>query len=242
MRRGDGGAGTSSALGMHGGSVIGASPGATGAAVVTVLGDGVFVYDVETQVRILAARRIVERDRTPSPPLSRPSLAPRLCSPPPPPPGRPRTHPPRVVRVSPARPASSSPSPRFPRPPPPKRPSGAPSELGGRPRPRVRRARGVRPHQRAVLRRPRSSRRSIRRSLARLVVRRRSIPVSRRRRRLRRRRAAPRRPRRPRPRAERPRRGPRRRRLGRRALVRRGCQEDRRVSSRDRIAGRRRRG
>ena len=50
MRRGDGGAGTSSALGMHGGSVIGASPGATGAAVVTVQGDGVIVYDVETQV------------------------------------------------------------------------------------------------------------------------------------------------------------------------------------------------
>ena len=101
---------------MHGGSVIGASPGATGAAVVTVQGDGVIVYDVETQVRILAARRLVERDRTPSPPLSRPSLAPRLCSPPPPPPGRPRTHPPRVVRVSPARPASNSPSPRYPRP------------------------------------------------------------------------------------------------------------------------------
>ena len=52
---------------MHGGSVIGASPGATGAAVVTVQGDGVIVYDVETQVRILAARRLVERDRTPSP-------------------------------------------------------------------------------------------------------------------------------------------------------------------------------
>ena len=48
-------------LGRHGGggsSVMGACPGAAGVAVVTVQGDGVIVYDCESQVRTRAARRL----------------------------------------------------------------------------------------------------------------------------------------------------------------------------------------
>ena len=49
------GDGSSVTLGRHGGSVRGASAGADGAAVVTVQGgDGVVVYDCNTQVRALS--------------------------------------------------------------------------------------------------------------------------------------------------------------------------------------------
>ena len=93
-------------LGRHGGGVLGASLGASAsAAVVTVQGDGVIVYDCDTQVRprdrsrdLSAAR---DRPTTREPPARRAAPAtPRAANSPPPPPSPPppttashRTHP-----------------------------------------------------------------------------------------------------------------------------------------------------
>lgn len=93
-------------LGRHGGGVLGASLGASAsAAVVTVQGDGVIVYDCDTQVRLRDRSRdsSAARDRpaTREPPARRGARAtPRAANSPPPPPSPPgttrpcrRTHP-----------------------------------------------------------------------------------------------------------------------------------------------------
>ena len=93
-------------LGRHGGGVLGASLGASAsAAVVTVQGDGVIVYDCDTQVRprdrsrdLSAAR---DRPTTREPPARRAArrdaprgeLAAAAAKPPPPTTASHRTHP-----------------------------------------------------------------------------------------------------------------------------------------------------
>jgi len=92
-------------LGRHGGGVLGASLGASAsAAVVTVQGDGVIVYDCDTQVRprdrsrdLSAAR---DRPTTREPPARRAAPAtPRAANSPPPPPSPPHQPPPLTAHI-----------------------------------------------------------------------------------------------------------------------------------------------